>query len=296
MRVLDPLTLPADDRGVLLGDGLFETVRLYGGRPFRLEAHLGRMEAAAELLGIAVPAELRGRIRSALDGWGEQDGALRVTLTRGTGRGLIPPDDPEPRLLLAIDSLPAPLPPEEVIGLTGRTLGRVDENGLVSGLKVLGYAERIQALRLARGAGADEALLRNSLGELVEGSASNVIAVRERRIVSPGRVSGALPGITRSVMIEIAAAAGLDVEERGLAPEELDGLDELILTSSLRELAPVVEVNGRPIGSGTPGEIFLSLLGAFRETVSRELADPADVPFQSDLSRQPDVDRQSDVA
>jgi len=284
MTLLDPLALPADDRGILLGDGLFETVRLYGGRPFRLEAHLRRMEATAEVLGMAIPAELRGRVRSALEVWGAQDGALRITLTRGAGRGLLPPDDPEPRLLVAIASLPAPLPPEEVMGLRGRTLGRVDENGLVSGLKVLGYAERIQALRLARGAGGDEALLSNSRGEIVEGSASNVIAIRERRLISPGRLSGALPGITRSVMIELADAAGLDFEERGLAPEELDGLDELILSSSLRELAPVVEVDGKPIGTGTPGDMCLSLFRAFRETVRRELADRADVSRQSDAS------------
>jgi len=273
---LDPSTLPADDRGVLLADGLFETVRLYEGRPFRLESHLRRMEAAAEVLGIKVPVELRGRIHGAIERWEGRDGALRVTLTRGSGRGLMPPEDAEPRLLLAIVPHPPPPPPEEVMGLRGLTLGRVDENGLVSGLKVLGYSERIQALRLARGAGGDEALLRNSLGEIVEGSASNVIAVRDRRIISPGRLSGALPGITRAVVLELASAQGLDVEARGIAPEELAGLDELILSSSLRELAPVVEVDGKPVGSGTRGEMYLSLCRLFRETVRRELAGQSD--------------------
>jgi branched-subunit amino acid aminotransferase/4-amino-4-deoxychorismate lyase len=147
----------------------------------------------------------------------------------------------------------------------------LDEQSLTSGLKTTGFLERIQALRLARDGGADEALLRNSRGLIVEGSASNLFAVRGTTLVSPGPAVGALPGITRDVILEVATQAGVTVEERGIDRSELPELSELFLTSSLREVVSIVGVEGNAIGTGRPGEVATKLAKLFREVVKSEL-------------------------
>lgn len=266
--------VPSDDRGLLLGDGLFETIRLYGGRPFRLPRHLERLTTGAASVGIPVPHDLADRAAGALAAWGDRDGILRLTLTRGSGWGLAPPEPPRSRLLVAVRPLvraptgrPRPAPGE---ALTARVLGRVDERSLVAGLKTIGYLERVQALRLARRSGADEALLRNSLDRIVEGSASNLVAAIGRTVVSPGPADGALAGITRAVVLEEASRLGWSVEERGLEAAELGALAELLLTSSVREVVPVVEIDGRPVGDGTPGPIGRELTERFQAVVRKE--------------------------
>jgi branched-chain amino acid aminotransferase len=272
MSASDPPVVPADDRGLLLGDGLFETVPLYRGRPFRLEAHLARLEGGASRVGIPVPADLRERVRGAVARWKGRDGGLRITLTRGTGPGLAPPPPPSSRLVIGM--LAAKAGEKEsggVRGLRAVIRGRLEERALVSGLKVLGMLERVQALRLARAGGADEALIRNSRDLLVEGSASNLLAVRGTVLIAPGPEQGALPGITREVLLGLAPSMGLAVAERGVAVAELEDLSEILLSSSLREVVPVIEVEGRPLGSGAPGPVFLEMARRFREIVEVEL-------------------------
>lgn len=277
--LLDPPVLHADDRGFLLGDGLFETVRVYRGVPFRLRAHLDRLEVSAATVGIPVPTDLEERIARLLARHGEAvppeegDRALRITLSRGRGGGLAgPEDEDEPLAALRL----SPLPPEAEgpsEPLRAVLEGRLHEGSLTAALKGVGVLERIVALRRARARGADEALLRNTWDEIVEGAASNVVAItHEGVLVSPGPAQGALPGVTRSVILAEAAREGMEVEERGLAPGELGRLADFFLTSSLREMAPVVEVEGTPVGSGEPGPHFRLLAEAFRRVVAREVA------------------------
>jgi branched-chain amino acid aminotransferase len=262
---LDPPLVPADDRGFLLGDALFETVRLYGGRPFLLSRHLERLREGARVVGIPVPeAELESRLGRALEGWSGRDGALRITLSRGPGWGLHPPRRTEPRLVLALRPWD-PDPRWYADGLRAAVAGQVAEGALSVRVKGSGYLERILALREASRRGAGEALLRNGRGELVEGSASNLLALVEGRIVAPGPKEGALPGITREVVLALLREAGREVEERGLRPEELPSAEELLLTSSLREIVPVVEVDGARVGHGRPGPLTKRLLRAYRE-------------------------------
>ncbi|MSR22490.1 MAG: 2-keto-4-methylthiobutyrate aminotransferase [Gemmatimonadetes bacterium] len=264
--------IPSDDRGMLLGDGLFETVRLYRGRAFRLDAHLDRLAHGAGVVGIPVPGELRSRVDEALVSWKGRDGALRITLTRGSGFGLAPPEKASGRLLIGIRPVEGRDEPASLVGLRAVLRGRVDERALISGLKTIGYLERIQAVRLAHSAGAEEALLRNSADLVVEGSASNLIAVVGGLLVAPGLPQGALAGITRAVILDEATGMGVQVEERGLRVEELDGASELLLTSSVREIVPIIRLEGRAIGSGGPGPFFRALSDRFRERVERELA------------------------
>jgi len=290
-----PVSDLSQDRGFLLGDGLFETVRLYRGRPFRLVDHLARLERSANKIRILYPEDVVGRVQRALAQANcAGDGSLRITLTRGAGPGLRPPDPPmEPTLRVEVRPIhPAPgtLPhglgssgsggvyesglQESALqesGLEARILGRVDETALTAGLKGLGYLERITALLLAREAGAQEALLRNGAGRVVGGSASNLFVVREGGLQTPRVEDGVLPGITRQVVLELAGELGLGMELRACEDVELLGADEIFLTSSLRELAPVVRVDGTMVGSGRPGPVFQALRSAFRGRVAGEL-------------------------
>ncbi len=264
---LDPTHIPADDRGFLLGDGLFETVRVYAGVPFRLAAHLERLTRGADRLGIPLPEALDVRIHRFLR-TAPPEAALRITVSRGPAPDLAGSDDVEPRVALRA----LPVRRREVV-LTAVLEGRLHEGALSAGIKGLGYLERILALRRARERGADEALLRNTRGEVVEGSVSNLFAVDSAgALVAPGEEEGALPGITRGVVLDQAWRMGMTIDQRGLRPGEIRGIRELFLTSSIRELAPVVQVEGRHVGSGAPGPVYHRLREAFREVVARETA------------------------
>ena len=267
----DAPEVPADDRGLLLGDGLFDTLRLYRGRPFRLEQHLDRLQRGAAVVGIDVPADLRLRVDTAIRSWSGGDGALRITLTRGSGSGLAPPGDGRSRLLVSIRGLSGDGGQSASKGIHALLRGRVDECALVSGLKTIGYLERIQALRLAMAQGADEALLRNSRDRVVEASASNVAAVLGSGLVAPGPPDGALGGITRSIVLGEAEAMGMLIEERGLEPDELGEVSEILLTSSVREIVPVVRVEGLAVGSGKPGPLLEEMRDRLRRRVEAEL-------------------------
>jgi branched-chain amino acid aminotransferase len=275
----------SQDRGFLLGDGLFETVRLYRGRPFRLRDHLARLERSASRIRVSVPQGLLDRVEGGLrEANCAGDGSLRITLTRGPGPGLLPPDPPmAPTLRIEVRPFEAThgtLPDGSgqhgsgvgyESGLEARILGRVDETAITAGMKGIGYLERITALLLAREAGAQEALLRNGTGRVVAGSASNLFLVRDGVLQTPRVEDGVLPGITRQVVLELAGELGLGVELRAPEEEELLGADEIFLTSSLRELTPVVRVDGTTVGAGRPGPIFQTVRRAFRDLVVREL-------------------------
>ncbi|TVP57418.1 MAG: hypothetical protein EA351_05810 [Gemmatimonadales bacterium] len=292
------------DRGLLLGDGLFETILVRRGVPFRLDRHLARLRLAAGRTGIPLPAELasaaRDRIESGVDLPGEglhgadrsdadrpgsdrsrvgaprptssartrpEFAALRITITRGPGDGLAPPTRPVGAMYLSYRAIERP-PPSERPGLSAMTVGRVDERALTAGLKHTGYLERILALRAAREVGLDEAVLQNSSGALVEGSASNLFAVQSGTLLTPAVAEGALPGITRQAILELAEVAGVPVEIRAPGPEE--PVDELFLTSALRGPVPLVRLDEREFGP--PGPIYLRLARDLEAVIGRETA------------------------
>lgn len=269
--ILDPPTVPADDRGLLLGDGLFETIRLYAGRPFRLSSHLDRMGRGGTRLGILPPPDLRERVERFLGRWPGGEGALRITLTRGSAPGLIPESSAEGQLYLQLRSLtPVPSTIHER-GIRVILAGTLSERALTVGIKTLGYSERIEAALQAVKVGAGDALLRNSANHFAEGAASNLIGVIDGGIVSPGESAGALPGITREILLNEARKLGMTVEERGIGEEKLSGASELFLTSSLREIVPVTAVEDRKVGSGEPGPVYRELRQRFRAVVEAEV-------------------------
>lgn len=236
------------DRGLLLGDGLFETLRVAAGRPLRLDRHLARLRAGAAVLGLPVPlddAGLAAAMAALLERRGLTDASLRLTLTRGPGpRGLLPPAEPTPTLLITAAPLPPPLPPARVV--VARDTRR-NEHSPLARIKSLSYLDGVLARQEAARRGADDALLLNTAGRLAEASAANLFLVLDGALVTPPVSEGALPGVMRAAVLDAVA-----VVERPVAADELSRADEVFLTSSLG-VRPVVAVDGTPVGDGRPG-------------------------------------------
>ena len=269
------------DRGFTLADGLFETMRVYDGSPFRLDAHLARLERGAATLGMSAPVgALRDTIADALRaaaeaGW--RDAALRLTLTRGAGIvGVAPPPAeaaPPPTTVVTVQPLPHFPPAIYERGLSARVASGVrNERAMTSGLKTLGYTDAVLAIAEARRAGADEAIFLDGDGHCSEATSSNLFAVVGDTLVTPPVSCGALPGITRAAVIALARGRELEVAERPLSLDELRGAREAFLTSSLREIAPLVRLGDGAIGLGVPGSTTRELTRAYTALVSRERA------------------------
>jgi branched-chain amino acid aminotransferase len=248
------------DRGLLLGDGLFETLRVYGGRPFRLDAHLARLEAGASVIGLPVPrrVEMTTAVTATLRANDLADAALRITLTRGPGpRGLLPPDEVKPTLLIAAHALPAPFPQAISACLVGI---RRNEHSPLSRLKSLACLENILALREAVAAGCGEAILLNSAGRIAGGSRTNFWLVLEGMLTTPPPSEGVLPGIARQTVLELAAANGMPARQAPLGVAELERASEAFLTNSLMEVVPLVRLEKRTL---LPGPFASTLLQAY---------------------------------
>lgn len=274
-KQVDPgaMHLSALDRGFNRADGLFETMRSYDGHVAFLARHMRRLAGGSKALGLGLP-DLGDKVlagaRAARDhGWA--DAAIRLTVSRGVGDlGLPPTVGVEPTVVVVASQLP-PTPPgmyERGISVQVAS-GRRNEFSITSGLKTLSYAEAIIALTAARAAGFDDALFLDIAGHVAEGPISNVIFVRGRTLVTPPLTCGILPGVTRAVVMEIGAEEGLTVEERPVESAEMATADEMFYTSSLRELYPIVKVDGTKIGKGIPGPVYQQLHRIYSATVTQ---------------------------
>lgn len=236
------------DRGLLLGDGLFETMRAERGGVPLLERHLARLRTGAALLGIDVPAtdaELAAAACRLLAASGLEAAALRLTLTRGPGpRGLLPSHDASPTLLLAAFPLPAPADPVRV---ATATITRRNERSPLARIKTLSYLDNLLALREVRAAGADEALLLNTAGRVAGAATANLFLNQGGRLLTPPVAEGALPGITRALIQELARAAGLETVELPVTMECLARVEGGFLTSSLAGPRAIASIDGRPL-------------------------------------------------
>ena len=259
--------LPALDRGLLYGYGLFETMRSYSGRVFRLAEHYRRLEAGAELLAIPVPltlAALEEAVDTTLARNGLAGAYVRLTVTAG-------PDGGRASVLLTAREV-TEYPPE----LHRRGMAAVvsavrrNETSPLARVKSLNCLDNLLAREEARRSGAGEALLLNTREFIAEGAASNVFLVRNGTLVTPGVEAGALPGITRQAVLELAGEEGIEVVETSLALAELAGAGEAFLTNSVMEVMPLVSVDGRPVGPGSPGPLTERLARRYRDLVARE--------------------------
>jgi branched-chain amino acid aminotransferase len=258
------------DRGFLYGDSVFEVLRSYGGVLFGFEEHLARLKKSAELALIPFSdvALLRQEILAVVAATGNPETYLRVVVTRGTGKslGLDPALAREPlRVVLATDvpAMPAAMYERGISVITYRTQ-RISEGTSAAGAKLGNYLLSILATREALHAGADEALILDRHGQVVEGTTSNVFLVKSGVLVTPPDDAGLLAGITRGKVFELASRFGIPIELRSFAPAELATADEVFITSSIRELVPVIAADGKPAGGGRPGAMTARLLAAYR--------------------------------
>ncbi|MCF4165559.1 aminotransferase class IV [Zavarzinia compransoris] len=247
VRPAGPIPLDPGDRGLLLGDGVFETVLVLRRRPVDLEAHLGLLRAAGETLGFAAPPEtLRRAVADLVAAMPGDHGVIRLTVSRGAGpRGLRPPPDPAPVVLATL----APWTPAMAfLPVALATVGiRRNETSPLSRIKSLSYLDNVLAHGEARRLGADDALVLNTRGGVAGSAMANLFAVIDGRAVTPPVADGVRPGTIRRRLLEGAGAV-----EASLTPERIAG-HALFLTNSLRLIAPVSHLDGQPLPPPPPG-------------------------------------------
>ena len=265
------------DRGFLYGDGVFETLRTYRGVPFALEEHLARLEASARLVGIRLPVTLDVLAREIADviaAAGDGDCSVRIMISRGEGpMGLDPSHAASPLRVILVEPL-APMPAaiyrSGVACVTERTERAADA---APGAKVTNYLAGMLALQRAQARGAHEALLLDASGHVLEGVTSNFFLVIEGALLT-AKTGSILEGITRAYVLRCAASLGIEAREGTIGSAEIEAASEAFLTSSLREILPVVRVDDTTIGDGSPGSITRRLHVALRE-----VANVADEPL-----------------
>jgi branched-chain amino acid aminotransferase len=276
LRTEERATVSVLDRGFLFGDSVFEVTRTYGGRPYELGAHLARLSRSAAGMGIPMPIDARRFAREvdrALEKAGNPESYVRIVLTRGKGPLHIDPRTASQPTRVVIAAPLLPLPSElyaHGVGVSTVRFGRLTDGTRAEGAKVSAYVSNMLAFWQAREGGAHEALMVADDGLISEGNSSNFFVVRGGRVITPPLSLGILAGITRGLVQRIAESLGIPFEEGILFAHDVDRADEAFLTSSLREVVPVVRFDGRAIGDGMPGPVTLRLLEAYR-TRTREL-------------------------
>ena len=266
-------TVSVFDHGLLYGDGVFEGIRLYGGNVFRLEEHLERFEYSAKAIMLDSPlsrAQWSAAICETCRANGLQDGYIRAVLTRGIGDlGLAPWLCSKPSYFIIANKISL-YPPEfyeKGLAIVTVPTRRVGPAAMPSTVKSLNYLNNILAKIEARQAGALEAIMLNDQGYVAEATADNVFIVRKGELLTPATSQGALKGVTRSTIVDIARDLGIRETEADLTRYDLWCADECFLTGSGAEVIPVVKLDGRTIGSGAPGPVTLRVLAEFRRRV-----------------------------
>jgi branched-chain amino acid aminotransferase len=261
------------DRGFLYGDSVFETLRTYEGVPYGLGEHLARLERSAGLVFIELPvplAQIGDEVLAAVAAGGHADSYVRLMVTRGQGAlGLDPALAERPTRVVLVQALHQPAAQLYADGITVisyRTQRQADATSAM-GAKIGNYLVAVLAMREASRVGALEALIVDAKGAVLEGGSSNVFLVVGGKLVTPDLSAGILPGITRAHLLALARALGISVELRTPNLNEAYAADEVFISSSIRELMPVVRIDEQPIGSGKPGPVFVRLLAEFRKHV-----------------------------
>jgi branched-chain amino acid aminotransferase len=265
------------DNGFTFGDSVYETLRTYGGRPFALDRHLRRLRASADRIGIQIPlpdATLGERLEALLEAAANDEAYVRFIVTRGVGDISYRFDRiVGPSVVLIVKPFEG-LPREayaEGIAAWVVSVRRNHEAALDPAIKSCNLLNNVLAVREAQARGAVEALMLNAAGDLAEGASSNVFLVKRGRVSTPPLEAGILAGITREVVLELLPDLGIEARETRLGVEDLRAADEVFITSSLREVAPVRAVDGRPVGEGRPGPVTTAVLSAYRDGVGRYL-------------------------
>jgi branched-subunit amino acid aminotransferase/4-amino-4-deoxychorismate lyase len=262
--------VPVSDRGLLYGDGLFETLRVYGGKPYLLTAHLARLRRSARALGIPLPGDTRYWSRALSELLAVHrlsEAAVRITVTRGTDAGLAPSPRPQPTVLVQLRRLAPGLAAAQRDGLSACLLPFDRGGGFLVPHKTLAYLPAVLGRRIAQRRGAEEGLYVTAAGLVTEATTANLFVWHRNRLWTPA--AGVLPGITRALVIDLARRSGYRVAERDLSRAMLRSVSEAFLTSSVAEITPLVRVDGRTVGGGRPGPVTRTLQQAYRARVAR---------------------------
>ncbi|MDK1030467.1 MAG: aminotransferase class IV [Planctomycetia bacterium] len=268
--------ISAADAGFLLGVGVFETLRAYNGRVFRLEDHLGRLRLGTEAFNIELTEtddEIRGAIARLIAGNGVPEARLRLTVSQGPlGRDPLPEGGQGRATVVITATDVAPYPDEfyenGMSVLVSKT--RVSESDPTTRHKTTNYLPRLVALKEAHEAGCGEALMFNSKNHLAEGAVSNAFIVSNGELVTPQVSEGLLPGITRKVVLGLAGELQIPAREGPVVMDDILSADEMFLTNSIMEIMPVCMIEHHAIGGGKPGPVTRRLRDAYRSAVEKD--------------------------
>ena len=272
----DEARVSVTDHGLLYGDGLFEGIRVIGGRIFRLHKHLARLSVGARILALDLPYsldEVKDIVEDTVRAFGERESYVRLLVTRGVGPlGVDPTTCMNPKVICIVNTIKLFTEEQRERGLDMITSSyrRPAADMLDVRVKSLNYLGSVLPKLEARQQGADEALLLNPRGHIAEAAVANVFALRGRTLMTPPTTDGCLEGINREAVMELAAADGLQVSERSLGRADLYAADEVFLTGSGAGVVAVRSLDGRRIGIGKRGPVTAQLAAANRALAERE--------------------------
>jgi branched-chain amino acid aminotransferase len=267
------------DHGLLYGDGVFEGIRVYNRRIFRLEPHLERLYTSARALALEIPlsfSAMADAVRETVRANKRDDGYIRLVVTRGTGDlGVDPRNCPKPSVIIIVTGIQLYPPERYAQGLRVITSAtrQVSHEAVDPRIKSLNYLKNVLAKIDAQRAGADEAIMLNAEGFIAECSGDNLYVVRNGAVLTPSPQDGALEGITRHALLQLAGEAGIPAREGRLTRFDVYTADECFLSGTGAEVIAMTEADGRKIADGKPGRITLMLQQAF-QALARNEGDP----------------------
>jgi branched-chain amino acid aminotransferase len=257
------------DHGLLYGDGVFEGIRIYNSKVFRLREHVDRLYESAKHLFLEIPwsrERMTEEVLKTVQANEKKEGYIRLVVTRGAGSlGLDPSRCSDPQIIIIVDDIslyPAKVYEDGLEVITASFI-RNHPNALDPRIKSLNYLNNILAKMEAARAGCQEAIMLNHKGEVAECTGDNIFVVKQGRITTPPPNAGILKGVTRDAVIELARAAGLTVDEAAITRHDVYAADEIFLTGTAAEVVGVVKVDGRVIGTGKPGPLTRQLRERF---------------------------------
>jgi branched-chain amino acid aminotransferase len=263
----DAMAVSPFDHGLLVGDGVFETLRVYDGRPFAWRRHLDRLEHSARGLGLVTPdrVDLQDAAHAVLRANALSEARLRITVTGGVQPLGSERRDTRPTVIVAVSELKSVSPTITVVVVPWAR----NERGATAGMKTISYAENVRALAYAQERGSGEAIFPNTRDELCEATGSNVFVVRDGRLCTPPASAGCLLGVTRALVLELAEEVGIDVDESAMRIGALADADEAFLTSTTREVQAITHVDDHALPNA-PGPVTKRLADAFTTLVARD--------------------------
>jgi D-alanine transaminase len=273
---LEEARVPVLDRGFIFGDGVYEVIPVYSRHPFRLDEHLRRLEASLEAIRLRNPhtrGEWRDLVRQLVAQNAPEDQSLYLHVTRGVAkRDHAFPKDVPPTVFMM--SNPLVTPPADQVRDGVSAITAADNRWLRCDIKAIALLPNVLLRQLAVDAGCAETVLLRE-GFMTEGAASNVFVVKDGSLLAPPKNHLMLPGITYDVVLELAANAGIAAQVRPVAEAELRAADEAWLSSSTKEVLAITRLDGRPVGAGRPGPLFLRMYALYQDYKARIMRMPS---------------------